>query len=181
MVALAAIPAHAELQTEFPSAVSTFRQVCLTPGVAPADRVSAVSGLSGWHEDASITVNVPKLEISRAIEKNYSFGNVASARQWSGILDGRPARFVLASFSGEVRYPNICALVTEGAASAMPYGSDLRAAFKEFGIGGKSVDLVHYYEFAGKVGTDRHPVRGEIFSRSLAGQTRETMHIYVAY
>jgi hypothetical protein len=86
-----------------------------------------------------------------------------------------------AAFEGKVRYPNLCAIVLEGAHDAMPYGGPLRDTFKAFGIGGKSVDLIHYYEFAGKVGPDKHPVRGEVFSRSMSGRIKETMHIYVAY
>ena len=69
----------------------------------------------------------------------------------------------------------------EGPQNAMPYADELRAAFKAFGIKGKSVDLVHYFEFAGKYGAEKHPVRGEIFSRSLSGERKETTHIYVAY
>jgi hypothetical protein len=179
--AMTAAPAHAEVQPELPSAVATFKQVCLVPGVSHEDRVNVLRGLAGWQEDASASVDVPKLGISRAIEKNYSFDRVESVRQWSGLLDGRPVKFVLASFAGKVRYPHLCALMADGVENAMPYGRPLRDAFKEFGIGGKSVDLVHYYEFAGKVGADRHPVRGEVFSRSLAGRHANTMHIYIAY
>jgi hypothetical protein len=181
VAALAAGPVSAEPRAEYPSAVDSFSRICLTPGVDPASRLAAISALTGWSQDDVVTVDVPKLQISRTIDANYSFGSVSTARQWSGTIDGRPARIVLASFSGKVRYPNLCALVLDGINNAMPYGSTARDAFKTFGIGGKSVDLVHYYEFAGKVGPDKHPVRGEVFSRSLAGQSSQTMHIYVAY
>jgi len=166
---------------EYPSAVKTFRQICLMPGTEPADRLTALKANGSWQEEPAVTVDIPKMAISRAIAKNYSFEDVQSARQWTGEIDGHKARIVLASFTGKPRYPHLCAMILDGPRNALPYGSDLRAAFKAFGIGGKSVDLVHYYEFAGKVGSDKHPVRGEVYSRSLAGSSKQTTHIYVAY
>lgn len=166
---------------EYPSAVATFNRLCLVSGVNSADRLAAIEADKGWSEDQTVTVDIPKMEISRAIERNYAFDKVASARQWSGDIDGRKARLILATFSGKPRYPNLCALVLDGPRNAMPYSDELRAAFKTFGINGKSVDLVHYFEFSGKLGADKHPARGEIFSRSLSGQIKQTTHIYVAY
>ena len=165
---------------EYPAAVSTFAEICLTGDLDPNARVLALE-TGDWTEDPGVSIDIAKLEISRAIDKNYRFSRLDSARQWSGSIDGQPARLVLAKFSEKDRYPNLCALVMEGAKNAMPYGDAVRSAFREFGIKGKSVDLVHYYEFAGKVGAEKHPVRGEIFTRSQAGSSKETMHIYVAY
>jgi len=180
--AVASVPSTAQAQDrEYPTAVSTFNRMCLMPGVNPADRIAALQADKGWREDAKVTVDIPQISISKAIERNYSFREVSSARQWSGDIDGQPARFVLATFNEKSRYPNLCALVLEGPRNAMSYGHELRNSFKAFGIGGKSVDLVHYFEFAGKVGPDKHPVRGEVFSRSLSGQSGQTTHIYVAY
>lgn len=166
---------------EYPSAVATFQRICLVPGVASADRLAAIGSETGWTEDQSVTFDIPKLGISKTIDRNYSFDKVEGARQWSGNIDGHKAHFVLATFAGKQRYPNLCALILDGPRNAMPYSDDLKAAFKTFGIGGKSVDLVHYFEFAGKVGPDKHPVRGEIFTRSLSGSSKQTTHIYVAY
>lgn len=183
----AAVPAYAENGAEYPSVVPTFKKVCLVAGVDPADRIKVLEEVEGWTEDPNVTVDVPGLGISRAISVNYSFRKVKEARQWSGMIDGQKARIVLASFDGKVRYPHLCALVMEGAKNAMPYGGELREAFKNYGIKGKSVDLVHYYEFAGKLKPGehpvekKHPVRGEIFTRSQSGNVKETMHIYVAY
>lgn len=172
--------AHAQ-QAEYPGAVAAFSKVCLVPGVNPADRIAALAADSGWKEDGASSVDVPKMSISRAIDKNYSFAKPQAVRQWSGQIDGKPARFVLASFTPKERYPNLCALVLEGVRNALPYSDETKAAFKAWGIGGKSVDLVHYFEFAGKVGPDKHPARGELFTRSLAGQAKETTHLYLAY
>ena len=173
---------HAYAQDlEYPSAVKTFQRICLVPGVAPENRLAAIKSETGWIEDPSVTFDVPKLGVSKTIDRNYSFGDVAVASQWSGDIDGHKAHFVFATFAGKPRYPNLCALILDGPRNAMPYADELKAAFKVFGIGGKSVDLVHYFEFAGKVGPEKHPVRGEIFSRSLIGSSKQTTHIYVAY
>lgn len=187
IIALSAIqtsaPVHAETpeNVTYPSAVATFQKLCLMSGVDPKERVTAIEADGSWKEDDHVTVDVPQMAISKAIDKNYSFSAPGTIRQWTGIIDGQKARLVSATFDGKVRYPNLCAIVLEGAHDAMPYGRPLRDAFKAFGIGGKSVDLIHYYEFAGKVGVEKHPVRGEVFSRSMSGQIKETMHIYVAY
>lgn len=180
-LSLTAATAQAQPVAELPSAVATFERVCLGGGVDPAARVAALAASEGWTKDAAPSVDVKKLGISKAIEVNFDYSKPVGVDQWSGTLDGRPARFVLASFPEKRRYRHICALVADGVTNAMPYGSDLRTAFKTFGISGKSVDLVHYYEFAGKVGADKHPVRGEIFTRSLASGGQNSMHIYVAY
>jgi hypothetical protein len=173
-------PGYAQ-DMEYPSAVKTFQRVCLTPGTVPEDRLAAIGSETGWVEDPSVSYDVPKLGISKTIEQNYSFAKVASARQWSGDMDGHKAHFIFATFEGKQRYPNLCALILDGPRNAMAYADELKAAFKTFGIGGKSVDLVHYYEFAGKIGPEKHPVRGEIFTRSLSGSSKQTTHIYVAY
>lgn len=166
---------------EYPSAVATFQRICLVPGLDPKDRIAALEADQNWREDQTVSVDVPQMGISKTIDKNYAFPRSATPRQWSGEMDGRKVRLVVATFNEKVRYPNLCALILDGPRSAMPYAADLRAAFKSYGIGGKSVDLVHYFEFAGKVGPDKHPVRGEIFSRSLSGRSKQTTHIYFAY
>lgn len=173
--------AHAEMTPEYPSAVATFQSICLTGGVDPSARPEALAEAEGWREDTTPTIDVEKLEISKTISKNYSFRKPLAVRQWTGSVDGAPARIVLAEFDAKQRYPHLCALVMEDVRNAMPYHDELKSAFKEFGIGGKSVDLAHYFEYAGKVGSDKHPVRGEIFSRSLATPGKQTMHVYVAY
>ena len=168
------------MAAELPSAVSTFKSVCLTGAMDPATRPAALTA-AGWSKVPSASVDVAKLNISRAIDKNYDFAKPDTVEQWTGMIDGRPAIAVLASYPANRRYPHLCGVVVDGISNAMPYSDALKAAFKEFGIGGKSVDLVHYFEYAGKVGPDKHPVRGEIFTRSLVGTSKNTMHIYVAY
>jgi hypothetical protein len=179
--ALLALPVAANAQNaEVPSAVPTFAKICLAGGVDPTARLSALSA-AGWVRNDATYIDVPSLAISKAIERNYDFSKPISVDNWSGTIDGREAKIVLATFAAKSRYPNLCAMTVDGIKNAMPYGGELRTAFKEFGIGGKSVDLVHYYEFAGKVGAEKHPVRGEIFSRSVASGGEDSMHIYVAY
>ena len=178
---LFAAPAALNAQdAEVPSAVSTFAKICLSGGLDPAARAATLAAES-WTKEPTATVDVPKLAISKAIEQNYDFSKPITVEQWAGTIDGRSAKVVLATFPEKRRYPNLCALTVDGIKNAMPYGGELRDAFKAFGIGGKSVDLAHYYEFAGKVGEGKHPVRGEVFSRSLASGGFNSMHIYVAY
>ncbi|WP_311267196.1 hypothetical protein [Sphingobium sp. WCS2017Hpa-17] len=171
----------AETAAELPGAVAAFQRVCLAGGVdpaAPAAKLAAAGGV----KDADVTIDVPALAISRTISKNYDFSKPTAVEQWSGTVDGHVAKFVIASFPEKRRYPHLCALVIDNAAaSALPYADDVKAAFKAFGIGTKSTNLVHYFEYAGKVGVDNHPVRGEIFTRSQASGAEKSMHIYVAY
>lgn len=170
----------AEPVAELPSAVATFGKVCLAGGLDPAARPAALAA-AGWQKAAATSVDVPKLGISKAIDRNYDFRKPEASEQWSGTIDGRPANVILARFDAKRRYPNLCALTVDDVRNAMPYSTELKTAFETFGIKGKSVDLVHYFEFAGKVGADKHPVRGEIFTRSLATGGRDAMHVYVAY
>lgn len=165
---------------EVPSAVVTFNKLCLAGGLDPAARSAALTA-SGWQKAPMVSINVPKLGISKAIDRSYDFSKPELTEQWTGTVDGRPANVVLARFHAKRRYTNLCALTIEGVRNAMPYSDELKSAFASFGIKGKSVDLVHYFEYAGKVGADKHPVRGEIFTRSQATGGRETMHVYVAY
>ncbi|MBL0925465.1 MAG: hypothetical protein IBJ12_13510 [Sphingomonadaceae bacterium] len=181
LLVLLALPSVSHAQNaEAPSTVSTFAKLCLAGGTDPAARPAALEAAI-WTKDQSSTINVELFAFSRAIERNYDFSKPENVEQWSGVIDDRPAKVVLANFPSTRRYRNLCALTINGIENAMPYGGELRKAFKTFGIGGKSVDLVHYYEFAGKLAPNKHPVRGEIFSRSLATGEADSMHIYIAY
>lgn len=177
---LSVAPAWAEPTPEVPTAVATFERICLGGGVDATARPVALAS-AGWSKDAVVSVNVDKLAISRSIDKNYDFSKADAVEQWSGTVDNRLAKVVLANFPAKRRYPHLCAMIIDDVANAMPYSDSLKTAFKAFGIGGKSVDLVHYFEYAGKVGADRHPVRGEIFTRSLASGAKNSMHMYVAF
>ncbi|MGB3472383.1 MAG: hypothetical protein WBA51_16335 [Erythrobacter sp.] len=180
-------PAQAEKAAESPNLVSTFVEICLMPGVDHSDRLAAVEGAEGWVESPSITYNLEGLQPAPAIGTKARFRSVTDSMQWDGKIDGRKASVLLLTFDDKSRYKNACVLMVEGLKNAMPYGSDLKKAFKAFGGGGKSVDLVHYFEFAGTLKPGKQPVKaktkvhGEIFTRSQAGSIKETAHIYVAY
>jgi hypothetical protein len=172
--------AAAQPVAELPTAVATFDKVCLAGGLDPAARPTSLMA-AGWQKAHAASIDVRKLGISKAIDTNFDFSKPELTEQWNGTIDGRPASVLLARFPAKRRYMNLCALTVEGVRNAMPYSDQLKAAFGTFGIKGKSVDLVHYFEYAGKVGVEKHPVRGEIFTRSQATGGRETMHVYVAY
>ena len=123
----------------------------------PAARPAALTA-AGWSRSSSTSIDVTKLNISQAIDKTFDFAKPDSVEQWTGTIDGRPASAVIASYPVKRRYPHLCGLVVEGISNAMPYSDELKAAFKEFGIGGKSVNLVHYFEYAGKVPQARRVV-----------------------
>lgn len=180
ILAVAPAAAFAQPTTEAPAAVQAFEANCLAGGLDPAARPAALTA-AGWTKDASATVDTAGFNISRAIERNFDFAKPDAVEQWSGVVGGKGAKIVLASFPEKRRYPHLCALVVDGIDNAMPYADGLKNAFKSFGIGRKSVDLVHYFEFSGKVGAEKHPVRGEVFSRSQVSGDPKSMHIYVAY
>lgn len=172
--------AAAQQAAELPGAVAAFQRICLAGGVDPAAPAAALKAAGGVR-DAQVTIDVAKLDVSRTIDHNYDFTKPTATEQWSGTVNGRAAKFVIASFPEKRRYPHLCALVVDDVASAMPYADELKSAFRTLGIGTKSTNLVHYFEYAGKVGADNHPVRGEIFTRSQASGAKKSMHIYVAY
>ncbi|MEO1711445.1 MAG: hypothetical protein AAFR70_14375 [Pseudomonadota bacterium] len=157
------------------------------PGVNHADRLAAVEGAEGWVASPTVTFDLEGLQPAPSIGAKPRFKRVTRSAQWNGEVDGRKASLLLLSFDEKSRYKNACVLMVEGLKNAMPYGCDLKEAFKAFGGGGKSVDLVHYFEFAGTLKPGENPVEaktkvhGEIFTRSQAGSIKETAHIYVAY
>ncbi len=170
-----------------PNLVPLFSDTCLMPGVDHADRQAKVGQLSGWQKRETVTLDVAGLQPSRAIGGKPRFDKVTNAAQWSGSVDGLKAEILLLSFEPKSSYRHACVLVVEGLDNAMDHGRVLKDSFKAFGIGGKSVDLVHYFEFAGTLKPGKAPVatkqavHGEIFSRSQAGTAEKTTHIYVAY
>lgn len=182
-----ATPTVAEEAEESPNLVPTFVETCLMPGVDHTDRVSAIEGAKDWAASSSVTYDLEGLQPAPSIGAKANFRRVIESAQWDGEIDGRKASLLLVTFDEKSRYRNACVLMIEGLKNAMPYGRSLKKAFKAFGGGGKSVDLVHYYEFAGTLKPGKQPVEaktkvhGEIFTRSQAGPIKETTHIYVAY
>lgn len=191
MIALTALASAATVQAAdsitAPNLVPLFTDSCLMPGIEHAERQAKVEQLSGWQRRSSVTLDVAGLQPSRAIGGKPRFDKVADAAQWSGTVDGLKADILLLTFAPKSTYRHACVLVVEGLNNAMDHGRILKESFKTFGIGGKSVDLVHYFEFAGTLKPGKAPVttkqavHGEIFSRSQAGTTEKTTHIYVAY
>ena len=113
-IVLAAVPAVANAQeAEVPNAVPTFVKICLAGGIDPSARPAALSA-AGWVRNNKVYIDVPKLSISKAIERNYDFSKPQATDNWSGKIDGRAAKVVLATFSPKSRYPNICALTVDG-------------------------------------------------------------------
>ncbi|MFL6863297.1 MAG: hypothetical protein ACJ8DZ_09880 [Allosphingosinicella sp.] len=177
---VAATAAAAETPPEYPSAVQTFLDACVTGELSAAARAAALRA-GGWTELPSPTLDVPKFGISKAIERNFDYSKPASVRQWTKQVDGSPVQAVLATFPAGRRYPTLCALTFPNVKAAWPYDDAFEAGVKPLGLKGKSTDLPHYYEYSGKVGPDKRPARAEIFSRSQASGDKNSMHLYIAF
>src|SRR5207253_304655 len=99
----------AEAPAEYPSAVQTFLDVCVTGELSVAAREAALQA-GGWTPVAEPTLDVPAFGISKAIEKNFNYSKPVSVREWTKSVDGAPVQAVLATFPADRRYPNLCAL-----------------------------------------------------------------------
>jgi len=172
--------AAAEAPPEYPSAVQTFLDACVTGELSPSAREAAIQS-AGWTPVATPTVDVAKFGISKAIERNFDYSKPVTVRQWTKMVDGSPVQAVLATFPAGRRYPTLCALTFPNVKAAWPYDDAFEAGVKAIGLKGKSTDLPHYYEYSGKIGPEKRPARAEIFSRSQASGEKNSMHLYIAF
>lgn len=178
---LAATVASAQRPPEYPSIVPLFDKTCLSGELSMAARESGIVADGRWTSVATPVVNVPGFNISRAIEKNFDFSKPESVKEWERIVDGTRVRVVLAQFPAKRRYPVLCAFVVANVQHGWPYDDAFEASVKAIGLKGKSTDLPHYFEYSGKVGPTKRPVRAELFGRTQAVTDKTSMHLYVAY
>ena len=176
-----AAPAHAELVVEHPSVVPMFEKACLEGELTTVAREAAIALDAGWVKEPRVEIDVQALGISKAIERNFDYSKPVSAMQWTRKVDGKLLRLVLATFPNKRRYPAICAITVPGVKAGWPYNDAFGTAVKAIGLKGKSTDLPHYFEYSGKIGIEKHPVRAEIFGRSQAAPEEDTLHLYVAF
>ncbi|HWJ71131.1 MAG TPA: hypothetical protein VNS79_13905 [Sphingobium sp.] len=174
------VAAAAPAVAEYPHAVDSFAASCLSGDLTAQARLAAAS-TNGWRETDAAGLKVAGLGVGKAIDKNYNFDRPEAVTVFEQDIDAHPARLIVATFPAKNRYRTLCALVMRDVANAFVYKDELGDAFKALGIKGKSVDLPHYFEWAGKVGSDNVPVRGEVFTRSQALGGKRDMHIYVAF
>jgi hypothetical protein len=163
---------------EYPSAVPTFEKLCLASGTAPADQVEALTK-EGWQRTDGGRIDRKALGLSRSVYGPSNFHKFELIGEWSGTFDERPAIAFVARLDRKKTALNLCGIVVEDVENAMPYYDAAKGGFQRYGLKGKSVDLVHYFEFEGKLAANQQYARGEIFSRSAATKNRRTMHIYV--
>jgi hypothetical protein len=180
-LALTAPASAAAVQAEHPSAVQLFLDTCVAGELSAAAREAAIEAKGGWTEVSSPTLDVPSFGISKALDRNFDYSKPATVRQWTRTLDGVAVQAVVATFPGKRRYPTLCAIVLPSVKAAWPYDDAFEAGVKALGLKGKSTDLPHYYEYSGKVGAEKRPVRAEIFSRSQASGEKNSMHLYIAF
>jgi hypothetical protein len=176
---LAAAPAAAEVQAEYPGVVTEFERACVAGELSVAARETAFAS-NGWTAETP-DVDVPKFGISKAIDRNFDYSKPDSVKQWSRVMDGAKVRAVLATFPGKRRYPTLCAFVVPGVKAGWPYNDAFKAIVKSVGLKGKSTDLPHYFEYSGKVGPDKRPVRAEVFGRTQAVADKNALHLYIAF
>jgi hypothetical protein len=179
---LACLPAtaSAQMQPEYPGVVAQFLETCVAGELSGAAREAAIAADGGWAAETP-DLDVPKLGISRAIDRNFDYSKPASVKQWSRMIDGAKVRVVLASFPGKRRYPTICAFVVPNVKAGWPYDDAFEAGVKAIGLKGKSTDLPHYFEYSGKVGPEKRPVRAELFGRTQSVADPNAMHLYIAF
>lgn len=180
VVASATAATAAPKVAEYPDAVGAFERACLSGELSMEARESAAAA-EGWAAHDNDELNISAFGISRAIEKNFDFSKPDVVRSFEKTINGQSAVLVLAGYPEKRRYQTLCALVMRDVDNAFTYSDSLKAAFKALGISGKSVDLPHYFEWAGKVGAGKNPVRGEIFTRSQVFGGYRDMHMYVAF
>lgn len=178
---MAVAAASAQRAPEYPSVVPLFAKTCLSGELTLVAREAQIASDAGWTRVESSTVNVPAFGISRAIEKNFDYSRPQRVSEWERVVDGTRVRAVLAQFPEKRRYPVLCALVVSNVQHGWPYDDAFETAVKAIGLKGKSTDLPHYFEYSGKVGPAKRPVRAELFGRTQAVSDRNSMHLYAAF
>jgi hypothetical protein len=180
LCALVGTPAAAEVQAEYPNLVPIFLKSCVAGELSTAAREAAFTADTNWVSETP-DVDVPKLGISRALDRNFDFTKPVSVKQWSRMIDGVKVRAILATFPAKRRYPALCGLVVPNVKAGWPYDDAFEQGVKAIGLKGKSTDLPHYFEYSGKVGAAKRPVRAELFGRTEAVSDKNAMHLYIAF
>lgn len=160
--------------------VPLFAEACAS-GIPSAEAIEArMNADSAWSRLSDTDLAVDEFGTVKSIEPVGDFKKPAGYAQWRRTVDGKEVRLVLASFEGKGRYKHLCALLVPDVKNALPYVDPFKAAMKSIGLKGKSVDLVHYMEYSGKL-SDGRKARGDIFSRTRVLQPGNNMHMYVAF
>jgi hypothetical protein len=157
--------------------VPVFVQAC-TAGTPSAESIEArMNADSAWTPVADTDLAVEALGATEG--QMTEFRKPTGYKQWRRSVDGKEVRVLLASFGEKARYRTVCALLVPDVKNALPYWDGFKDAMKAAGLKGKSVNLVHFQEFSGKL-ADGRKARGEMFSRSgvLADKS---MHMYLAF
>ncbi|HYE27714.1 MAG TPA: hypothetical protein VEA61_05720 [Allosphingosinicella sp.] len=160
--------------------VPLFVQACAT-GTPSAEAIEArMNAASAWQRLTDTDLAVDEFGTVKSMQPIGDFKKPAGYKQWRRTVDGKEVRVVLAAFEGKGRYKNLCALLVPDVKNALPYLDPFRGAMKAVGLKAKSVDLVHYMEFSGKL-ADGRKARGDIFSRTRVLQPGDNMHMYLAF
>jgi hypothetical protein len=176
---LTTLPSAAAAQPgEDETLVPLFLETCTRGGVH-AD--SIIAGISAeWTE-----VSTPNVELAGLAQVPGNGAQVdvrqpQSVRQWQRAWKDRQVSLVFATLPEGRTHRYVCAILVPDVRNAGPYLRPMAEGMQGLGLSGRSTDLPHFQEYAGRL-PDRRRARGDIFSRSRAVEARGTMHMYIAF
>jgi hypothetical protein len=179
-IAVAAPPAAAQREPEDPSIVPLFMQTCTRPGMDADAILAGVTNSPDWVEVASPTVDLRGLEQIPSRLMTSALRRTGTTRQWHRTVNGRELTLVVASMEERSFWHHVCILLAPDIRSAWPYFDTFENGMEAIGLSAKSTDLPHYKEFGGRL-ADKRQAHADIFSRSRAVTTPETMHLSIVF
>lgn len=174
-------PAAAQ-QADDESLVPLFLETCTRGGVNGEAILAGIPTAGNWSELPEPTVEISALaQVPGGAAQADVFRGAESVRQWQRDVNGRRVSVVFATFPETGRYRHVCALIVPDVRNAGPYFSSMREGIESLGLSGRSTDLPHFQEYAGRL-ADRRRARADIFSRSrVVAGARSMMHMYIAF
>jgi hypothetical protein len=180
LLVLGTSPAAAELQPEDASLVPLFLETCTRPDMDAEAIIASVTASSDWTEVAAPTIDLEALGQVPSLQPISIFRRHDSVREWQRTVNGRQLTLVIAALPERSRYRHACVLFAPDIRNAMPYFDAFKDGMRAINLSGRSTDLPHYLEYGGRL-ADQRQAHADIFSRSRAVSTSNTMHIAIAF
>ena len=180
LLALGSSPAAAELQPEDATLVPLFLETCTRPDMNAEAILASVTASSDWTEVSVPTVDLAALGQVPSLQPISIFRRHDSVREWHRTVNGRQLTLVIAALPERSRYRHACVLFAPDIRNAMPYFDAFKDGMRAINLSGRSTDLPHYLEYGGRL-ADQRQAHADIFSRTSAVSTSNTMHIAIAY
>jgi len=116
--------------------VKTFKEFCVDNRLDVEAITQSVAKSGGWTE-------IPWPE-------NYRWNKKADVKlAWTKEIDGRKFELLSGTANGK-KVRSACVLRTEVKENFYPYFDEFKRVLKDVGLGGKSVDIPHYFRAGGK-------------------------------